>query len=463
MCKFEQQTTALEQKVQKIQTHIAYLENFVDTALKSGKDQLTKHTENMIHKINETYQKLKTETDENFSTVTDNLSELQHRINDLADTTINIIKEKVQQIPVTTMEDNIRSTFIPGIWQSTRFPNAKPDYLQPTILKPNPNNDPNIGGISTEQVQRPNNPDKAQSTFLDHNESEWGRFGPQLDDIIKDHRPLPPQFHHKLVSNVRVPYLGQELTYTWYHTLRSAVQQYGILLEPVENMKKDKILCPQKYYGTKIDPVRYKEMADALYQLLALTATVSTEIRNIIHRHASKTDGYSALYEIVERIHPLLNADAKLPIPLSINCTDIHDYYHQLDSYFLHNSLEGLNYTERRMVHYFLDGLDTSFAPAVRQIRQQMRTLWRDDYTTPPPGLAITEIAQTVEQIMQEEGTTPMVRAMKQHPSNRHPRGTQRDRREITSDAVTSRTSVDIQCTHCGTYGHKCIRCDNMA
>jgi hypothetical protein len=115
VCKFEQQTTALEQKVQKIQTHIAYLENFVDTALKSGKDQLTKHTENMIHKINETYQKLKTETDENFSTVTDNLSELQHRINDLADTTINIIKEKVQQIPVTTMEDNIRSTFIPGI------------------------------------------------------------------------------------------------------------------------------------------------------------------------------------------------------------------------------------------------------------------------------------------------------------------------------------------------------------
>jgi len=158
------------------------------------------------------------------------------------------------------------------------------------------------------------------------------------------------RYPHKLVNHVRVPYLGKELSYTWYHTFCSAVQQYGILLEPIHQFKKDKSLCPRRYYGTKIDTNRYKDMANALYQLLALTDTIPskyTDIRNIIHRHATNTDGYSTLYEITECNHPLLNADAKLSLPLSSNCTDIHDYYNQLDSYFLHNSLEGLHFTER--------------------------------------------------------------------------------------------------------------------
>lgn len=65
-------------------------------------------------------------------------------------------------------------------------------------------------------------------------------------------------------------------------------------------------------------------MADPLYQLLALHDTVGaehTEVQNIIQRYAGNTDGYAALYEIMERIHPLLNPDAKLQAPLSINCT----------------------------------------------------------------------------------------------------------------------------------------------
>ncbi len=40
---------------------------------------------------------------------------------------------------------------------------------------------------------------------------------------------------------------------------------------------KDKSLCPRNYYGTKVDAQRYKEMADALYQLLILTDTIPTE------------------------------------------------------------------------------------------------------------------------------------------------------------------------------------------
>jgi hypothetical protein len=63
----------------------------------------------------------------------------------------------------------------------------------------------------------------------------------------------------------------------------------------VDQFKKNKSLCPCPYYDTAIDPTRYRDMADALYQLLAITDTVSlehTEVRNIIQCHATNTDGY---------------------------------------------------------------------------------------------------------------------------------------------------------------------------
>jgi len=140
----------------------------------------------------------------------------------------------------------------------------------------------------------------------------------------------------------------------------------------VDQFKKDKSLCPRNYYGTKVDPLRYKDMADALYQLLQLPDTMPmehTEVRNIINCHASNTNGYSALYEIMERIHPHLNPDAKLNPPQSVNYSDIHEYYNQLDAYFLHNSFEGIHFNPRRQVNIFLEGLDQSYAPAILLIR----------------------------------------------------------------------------------------------
>ncbi len=292
-------------------------------------------------------------------------------------------------------------------------------------------------------------------------DKEWGRFGPERSEhLIEDNRPLPTLYPHKLVTHVRVPYLGKESSYTWYHTFRSAVQQYGVLLIPVVQFKKNKSLCPRKYYGTKIDALRYKDMADALYQLLALTDTISmehAEVRNIIHRHASNTDGYSALYEIMERIHRLLNPDAKLSAPLSINCTDIHDYYNQLDSYFLHNSLEQVHFTPRRQVNIFLEGLDSSYATAISQIRQQLRT-WREDEANPPSNLCITALARTVERIMQEETNIPIVRALTNHKQN-----TPKPKPTKSGLAMeNSRPYIDIQCSHCQAYGHKAINCDKM-
>jgi hypothetical protein len=67
-------------------------------------------------------------------------------------------------------------------------------------------------------------------------------------------------------------------------------------------------------------------MADALYQLFALIDTIPmeyTKICNIIQHNVANTDGFSALYEIMEHIYPKLNADAKLIALLSINCTEI--------------------------------------------------------------------------------------------------------------------------------------------
>jgi hypothetical protein len=65
--------------------------------------------------------------------------------------------------------------------------------------------------------------------------------------------------------------MGKESSYTWYYTFRSAMQQYGVLLIPVDQFKKDKSLCPRNYYGAKVDPLQYKDMADALYPTPATT------------------------------------------------------------------------------------------------------------------------------------------------------------------------------------------------
>lgn len=475
-----------DQRVQKINTHLEYWEQFVDTTMKNGRDNIKRHTDSMLHGITNHYRELKNKLQQtNDSYLEQHLSNMDtaiesklktayENIKQAAETQLQIFRNSINQSYQNTSQEHMNTmadtkpTSIPLIRRSNRFPNVNPETLKPVVLPPNPydyTTENNRSPLQDPPMHQPSNNTTQDTQDTYASEDEWGRFGPKLiDQDIDDNRPLPPLFPHKLVNHVKVPYLGRELTYTWYHTLRSAVQQYGILLEPVENMKKDKSICPRRYYGTKIDPIRYKEMADALYQLLALTHTVPTEytdIRNIIHRHASNTDGYSALYEILERIHPSLNPDAKLNPPMSINCTDIHDYYNQVDSYFQHCSLEGLHYNERRKVNIFLDGLDTSYAAAISQIKQQMRSLWRDDDSNPPSNLSITSLACTVEQIMNDDASTPaVVRAMKFSRPRTTPREPPKD---ANKDQPTRRAYVDIQCTFCLAYGHPYMNCDKMA
>jgi len=326
--------------------------------------------------------------------------------------------------------------------RAARFANA---IIPPGPLKPrtNPYEDPPMG----------------QPSQNDSSDDEWGRFGPSTTHPNQAQPlPLPTLYPYKMVTNVKVPYSGKDASYTWYYTFRSAVQQYGVLLLPIEQFKKDKSLCPKYYYGTKVDPLRYKDMADALYQLLQLPDTIPsehTEVRNILNRHASTTDGYSALYEIMERIHPHLNPDAKLSPPLSVNCSDIHEYYNQLDTYFLHNSFENVVFNPRRQVNIFLEGLDKSYAPAILQIKQLLRA-WRED-DPPPEDLRLHSLPRTVENIMQEQDNIATIRALS-HPSKQTPRpgGTPRQ-------SKTPRPFVDIQCSYCKGWGHKRINCDKMA
>lgn len=267
--------------------------------------------------------------------------------------------------------------------------------------------------------------------------------------------PLPQLNPYKLVTNVRVPYSGKDASYTWYCTFRSAVQQYGILLIPIEQFKKNKSLCLKTYYGTKVDPLRYKDMADAFYQLLQLPETIPsehTEVRNILNRHASTTDGYSALYEIMERIHRHLNPDAKLSPPLSVNCLDIHKYYNQLDTYFLHNSFENVVYHPCQQVNIFLEGLDKTYALAILQIKQLLRA-WRED-DPPPDDLQFQSLPRRVEWIMQEHENVATIWVLSQ-PTKITPRqgGQTRQTRPtsrpfvasnalIVKDGVTSKVPV---------------------
>ena len=69
-----------------------------------------------------------------------------------------------------------------------------------------------------------------------------------------------------------------------------------------------KSLCPRTYYGTKIDAAQYTDMSMALFQLLYQDDTVPEDcidVCNIVKPQASDTNGYTALHDIMERIHPL--------------------------------------------------------------------------------------------------------------------------------------------------------------
>jgi hypothetical protein len=108
---------------------------------------------------------------------------------------------------------------------STLFPNADPILYE---------------AITTQQKRNPYLQDGTphQQTVVEvetQPEEEWGGFGPEKKCPDSDEKlPLPLLYAYIMVNHVRVPYTGHDSSYTWYYMFRNTVQQYGVLLIPVE-------------------------------------------------------------------------------------------------------------------------------------------------------------------------------------------------------------------------------------
>lgn len=249
---------------------------------------------------------------------------------------------------------------------------------------------------------------------------------------------------------------------------RSAVQQWGVLLLRMDAFKKNKCLCPTEYQGFQITPNRYQDMAFSLYQLLAQTTIIPsdfTDLRNIINRHASSQDGYRVLYDVMEHIHPHLDPDASYPLPQSVDTADIHDYFQQIDSYFMHERFAGRQYKPREQLNMFLRGLDPSYAPAVRRSRHIMDT-WGPNDTKVPDILELSTLPNTIEKYMEEDGGVPVIRTMRnrnvgnRNSATRHPR---LNTSNSDGKKPESRNFFDVRCDLCNMFGHVKYDCDRMA
>ncbi len=172
-----------------------------------------------------------------------------------------------------------------------------------------------------------------------------------------------------------------------------------VYLLPTDQFRKAVSISPKEMFGTPISAVRYHDMKNTLYHFLAQKSILSyehTDLRNIINHHALTTDGYQALYEIMERIHPSLDPNATYDIPTSTDYKDVHEYYNYMASYFMHESLQGQQYNPRQQVNLFLKGLDATYAVAVKRIRIKMDS-WKVDDIDGPEDLQLMKLPNLVE------------------------------------------------------------------
>jgi hypothetical protein len=231
-----------------------------------------------------------------------------------------------------------------------------------------------------------------------------------------------------------------------------------------EHFKKNKSLCPTEVMGYAITSARYDSMKCTLYHFLAQRSIISpdqSDLHNIINRQAITTDGYRVLYDIMQRVHPALNSDAKFTIPLSSQYNDVHEYYSQFQSYIMHEKFAGRLYKPREQLVRFLEGLDMSYAPAVNHIRMQLDNWNAEDHQT-PENLQLANLPNLIELYMEESGpTNAVIRRFTQGHKLSNPRNTQHKNDEETQN--DKRPYVDIKCPLCLTYGHPKQHCDHMA
>jgi hypothetical protein len=170
---------------------------------------------------------------------------------------------------------------------------------------------------------------------------------------------LPIVQTNEFLKRVNLPYPGRDKLYNWYLKLKSHSQQYGIYLHDMEQFEVGQSLCPTELYGVLINPSRYHEMKTPIYHFLSQSTTISADdydVCNIVNKYAWNTDGYQALYDIMAKIHPALNPDAKFEIPHIKDYASVHEYYLHVDAYYMHENFSGRRYTPRQQLNTFLDG-----------------------------------------------------------------------------------------------------------
>jgi hypothetical protein len=144
--------------------------------------------------------------------------------------------------------------------------------------------------------------------------------------------------------------------------------------------------------------------------------------------------------------------------PTINNYSDIHEYYTYLDSFLMHEKFSGCTYKPRELLNYFLNGLNSMYAPAIARIHNQLDN-WDPKDKSVPENLQLANLPNLIEKYMEEQGDGAVIRRM---AKGNH-------RNKSTNDDVpaqpdtTARPYVDVKCSLCNSYGHANYNCDHMA
>jgi hypothetical protein len=274
---------------------------------------------------------------------------------------------------------------------------------------------------------------------------------------------LPPVNHDQALKRAKIHFTGLGDIFVFYNQLLNAMEQFGIYLIPLKNVKYQQSLCPTHHHGVEIDPYRHQVMASTLYQKLQSTEVIPleyTSIRNIINRFAEVNDGYQVLYAMLELVHPALQTDAVISPPKSNECgDDIHLYAQKFDAWLRYESYANRPYSPREQVNKFINEPSSTFAPAISRVRRLLDA-WSPFDITPPEVLKITALPNTIERFMNEElgQASSHVRKINERRNRQHPKAPR-----PPPINTGGKEGKDEYCFYCGDFGHPTSNCLFMA
>ncbi len=270
---------------------------------------------------------------------------------------------------------------------------------------------------------------------------------------------LPPVNHDQALKRAKIQFRGLGDIFVFYNQLMNAMEQFGIYLLPLPQVKYQHSLCPDSYGGTLIDKHRKQVMAGTLYQKLQSHDVIPLEYTamcNIINRYAEKNDGYDVLYAMLELVHPALQKDAVMCPPKSSECgDDIHLYAQKFDAWLRYESYANRPYSPREQINKFVNELSPVFAPAISRIRRLLDA-WNHYDLTVPEVLKITALPNTIERFMNEEAGNSTAYIRKIHDAKK-------PRPKVPKTQIQPAPVDDRYCHFCGCRGHEPSQCNLMA